>query len=170
MKKLYSGCQQGMTLLEVLIAIVVLSIGLLGLAGLQVQGLRNIQVAGSHAQAAMLANDLVERIHLNAEGVADYVGLTSASCDGSTLARRDYCAVLAKATGGDINSDGTIGAGEVDVGDGLLRKTVGTELIGIAICAGCTAGIGMHTITISWTEQGVNGNDQAVTYGYNFRP
>ena len=170
MKKLHSGNQQGTTLLEVLIAIVVLSIGLLGLAGLQVQGLRNIQVAGGNAQAAMLANDLVERIHLNVNNVADYVGLTPASCNGSTLARRDYCAVLAKATGGDVNSDGTIGAGEVDIGDVLLRKTPGTELIGITTCAGCTVGTGMHTITISWTEQGVNGADQDVTYGYNFKP
>jgi type IV pilus assembly protein PilV len=169
MKKPHSGNQRGTTLLEVMIAIVVLSIGLLGLAGLQVQGLRNIQVAGSHAQAAMLANELVERIHLNADDAADYVGLTSASCNGSTLARRDYCAVLAKATGGDINSDGTISGGEVDVGDMLLRKTVGVDLISVAACGGCTAS-GMHTITISWTEQGVDGNDQPVTYGYNFRP
>ena len=58
----------GFTLLEVLIAVVILSIGLLGLAGLQTTGLRNNQDAYARTQAATLANDMADRIRANMAG------------------------------------------------------------------------------------------------------
>lgn len=58
----------GFTLLEVLIAVVVLSIGLLGLAGLQTTGLRNNQDAYARTVAATLANDMADRIRANMAG------------------------------------------------------------------------------------------------------
>ena len=58
----------GFTLLEVLIAVVVLSIGLLGLAGLQTTGLRNNQDAYARTQATTLANDMADRIRANMAG------------------------------------------------------------------------------------------------------
>lgn len=60
----------GFTLLEVLIAIVVLSIGLLGLASLQVNGLRFTQSAYFRTQATQLANDMADRIRANTAGFA----------------------------------------------------------------------------------------------------
>ena len=61
--------QQGFTLLEVLIAIVVLSIGLLGLAGLQVSGLKSNNSAYQRSQANLLANELLDRIRANRAGL-----------------------------------------------------------------------------------------------------
>ncbi len=61
--------QQGFTLIEVLVAVVVLSIGLLGLAGLQTTGLRNNQSAYYASQAAIYANDIFER--MRAKGKTD---------------------------------------------------------------------------------------------------
>lgn len=58
----------GFTMIEVLIAIVVLSIGLLGLAGLQSTGLRNNQDAYARTVAATLANDMADRIRANMAG------------------------------------------------------------------------------------------------------
>lgn len=58
----------GFTLLEVLIAVIVLSIGLLGLAGLQTTGLRNNQDAYARTQATTLANDMADRIRANIAG------------------------------------------------------------------------------------------------------
>jgi len=49
--------QRGMTLIEILVAIVVLSVGLLGLAGLQLKGLQVNQGSIYRWQAAMLAED-----------------------------------------------------------------------------------------------------------------
>lgn len=52
--------QRGVTLLEVLIAVFVLSIGLLGLATLQFKGLRNGQHSYQRSQAALLAFELTD--------------------------------------------------------------------------------------------------------------
>lgn len=62
--------QQGFTLLEVLIALLVLSIGLLGLAALQTTGLRSNQMATMRTLATQLAYDMTDRMRANPGGVA----------------------------------------------------------------------------------------------------
>lgn len=62
--------QSGFTLLEVLVAIVVLSLGLLGLAGLQAATLRNNQIAYYRAIAIQQTYDMADRIRANQVGVA----------------------------------------------------------------------------------------------------
>ncbi len=54
--------QAGFTLTEVLVAIVVLAIGLLGLAGLQAVGLRGNHGAYLKTQATLAAQDIIERV------------------------------------------------------------------------------------------------------------
>jgi type IV pilus assembly protein PilV len=58
-------CHQGMTLLEVLIAVIILSVGLLGVAGLQTTNLRNSQSAHQKTMAVLLASGMAERIRAN---------------------------------------------------------------------------------------------------------
>ncbi|ODU13883.1 MAG: type IV pilus modification protein PilV [Thiobacillus sp. SCN 64-35] len=62
--------QSGFTLLEILIAIVVLSLGMLGLAGLQAATLRNNQIAYYRAIAVQQTYDMADRIRANQAGVA----------------------------------------------------------------------------------------------------
>jgi type IV pilus assembly protein PilV len=76
--------QRGMTLIEILVAIVVLSIGLLGLAGLQLKGLQVSQGSTYRSQAALLAEDMADRIRADASNVNAYVGSTTPT--GATLA------------------------------------------------------------------------------------
>ena len=57
--------QKGATLLEVLVSIVVLSIGLLGTAGLMVNTLRNISEQGNSVGASTYARELGERMMAN---------------------------------------------------------------------------------------------------------
>lgn len=57
--------ESGFTLIEVLIAGLVLSVGVLGVAGLQVTALKNLQSSQSYAVAAMLANDIADRMWVN---------------------------------------------------------------------------------------------------------
>lgn len=57
--------QHGATLIEVLIAVVVLSIGLLGLAGLQATSVKSNHSAYQRSQATMLAYDLADRMRAN---------------------------------------------------------------------------------------------------------
>lgn len=61
--------EYGFTLLEVLVAIVVISLGLLGLAGLQAATLRNNQIAYYRAIATQQTHDMADRIRANQAGV-----------------------------------------------------------------------------------------------------
>ena len=62
----------GFTLIEVLIAMLVLAVSLLGLAGLQATSLRNNQSAYNRSQATQLAYDLADRMRANAAGISTY--------------------------------------------------------------------------------------------------
>lgn len=55
----------GFTLLEVLVAIVILAIGLLGIAALQASSIRNNQSAYLRSQATLLAYDVIDRMRAN---------------------------------------------------------------------------------------------------------
>ncbi len=55
----------GFTMVEALVALVVLSIGLLGVAGLQLTGLRANSSAASRSQASYLADDIIDRMRAN---------------------------------------------------------------------------------------------------------
>lgn len=57
--------QSGFTLLEVMVAILVLSIGLLGLAGLMASSMRNNHSAYQRTQATWLAYDIIDRMRVN---------------------------------------------------------------------------------------------------------
>jgi type IV pilus assembly protein PilV len=52
----------GFTLIEILIAVLVLSIGMLGLAATQIQSLQNSHASYERSMATMQARDLVERL------------------------------------------------------------------------------------------------------------
>jgi type IV pilus assembly protein PilV len=56
---------KGFTLLEVLIALLVFSIGLLGLAGMQLQGLKYSHSSYLRSQANLLAYDILDRMRSN---------------------------------------------------------------------------------------------------------
>ena len=65
----------GFTLIEVLVTLLVLSIGLLGIASLQTQGLRGTHEALLRTQATTLAVDMMERLQadtLDAHDLRDW--------------------------------------------------------------------------------------------------
>jgi len=57
--------QKGVSLLEGLIAVLVLSVGLLGIAGLQTANLRNTQSAHQRTVAVLVTASMAERIRAN---------------------------------------------------------------------------------------------------------
>jgi type IV pilus assembly protein PilV len=83
--------QQGFTLLEVLIALLVLSIGLLGLAALQTTGLRSNQMATMRTLATQIAYDMTDRMRANPTGVASgqYIIATTATPTDPPVTRAD---------------------------------------------------------------------------------
>lgn len=91
---------RGFTLVETLIALVVLSIGLLGVAALQLSSLRMNSSAAMRSQATLLAYDIVDRMRANqlaARGGA-YDIAYAVTPSGSTLAATDLTSWRANVT------------------------------------------------------------------------
>lgn len=63
--------QSGFTLLEVMIAMVIFSIGLIGLAGLQARGIQSTGMSQGRSIAIIQAYDMADRIRANPVGDSD---------------------------------------------------------------------------------------------------
>ena len=61
----------GLSLIEILVTVLVLSIGLLGIAGMQAFGMRFNHDSYARSQATMIANELIERMHANPDAVSN---------------------------------------------------------------------------------------------------
>lgn len=61
--------EKGFTLLEVLVSLAILGFGLLGLAGMQLSGMKNASDSMYRTSASVLARDLADRMHANPAGV-----------------------------------------------------------------------------------------------------
>lgn len=57
--------QRGTTLIEILITVILVSVGLLGLAGLQLTTVQNTNSAAERFEATTLARDILERMRAN---------------------------------------------------------------------------------------------------------
>jgi type IV pilus assembly protein PilV len=68
--------ESGFTLLEVMVALLISAIGLLGLAALQVSARNNLDASFQYSQASLMAQDLAERMRANPAGMR--AGLYSA--------------------------------------------------------------------------------------------
>ena len=113
--------QKGFTLLEVLIAVLVLSIGLLGLASLQATNLRLNQQALMRSQEAHLAYDMIDRMRANMPGVnasaydlptlptsADTNCTSNTGCTPAAMAAQDYFEWNAAVTATLPDGDGIV--------------------------------------------------------------
>ena len=70
---------RGVSMIEVLITLLILSVGLLGLATLQGQALKGTFDSAQRSTAMWLAQELAERMRANATAAADYVAASAAS-------------------------------------------------------------------------------------------
>jgi len=142
---------QGFTLLEVLVALLVLSIGLLGLAGMQTLSLRNNQSAFQRSQAVVLAYDALDRVRGNRDQAASYVttfdeesadfsttNCPAAGCTAAQMAGNDLAAWKAEVTrlpagagqiAIDANNQATVEVRWSDNRDGANPVTISVETV-----------------------------------------
>lgn len=71
-RKELPGSQQGITMIEILVTVVIISVGLLGAAAMVINGLESNRNAYLRTQASILAYDMADRIRANAGQVASY--------------------------------------------------------------------------------------------------
>jgi len=131
--------------MEILVTVVVLSIGLLGLAGLQLSSLKYNHSAYLRSQATFMANDILDRMRANraVARAGNYdiaIGAAAATpggtCNGSVT---DTCTPAEMATL-DVSDWKTRLASVLPTGDGSISRTIGA---GDQILA---------TITIQWDD------------------
>jgi len=109
--------QTGFSLLEVLISIVVLAIGLLGLAALQTTSLKNNHSAQYRTTATVLSYDIIDRMRLNQ--TADYSLTLAATPSGATLKDTD---LLAWTT--NLSNELPAGDGAIAINGDIVTVTV----------------------------------------------
>ena len=68
------GRQEGFTLLEVLVALVIIAVGMLGVAVLYVEGMKAERTSVYRTTAVNLVADLADRIRANPTGTGAYAG------------------------------------------------------------------------------------------------
>jgi type IV pilus assembly protein PilV len=124
----------GFTLIEVMVAVLVMSIGLLGLAGLQATSLRFNNDSSAQTQASYLASDMTDRMRANVSRVADYPG--KAAVDNA------LCDTAASCTPDDMAANDIFDWTEA------LADTLPGGQGSITALAG-----GLYTITVMWDEQ-----------------
>ncbi|MEQ8798656.1 MAG: type IV pilus modification protein PilV [Salinisphaeraceae bacterium] len=143
--------QRGFTLLEALIALVVVSIGLLGLLGLQAVSLSNTHVSATRTTANEAAEDIAERMRSNLAGVDanHYASIDNPSagkapgvdCVSNSCSAQQMAAVDAYAWDQSISARLPNGRGQVDCldndpadGDACSRQSP-------------------HRVTVIWRER-----------------
>ena len=141
---------QGISLIEVLVAVFTLSIGVLGVAGLQLTAKRSNLEAMQRATAATLTQDIVERMRANPEELATYTaagaGLT---LTGGTMALIDCsgdCTPAQLATYDLYEWEQAV--------NGATRQAAGTSTGGLVLPTACitgpNGGSGNYTVAIAW--------------------
>lgn len=132
-KKLNPKHYAGVSLVEVLVTVVVISVGLLGVAALHLNSLRNSYDSTVRSKAVWLANDIIEHMRANrvAARAGQYDVALGASLTPGTMAATDINAW--RATLLDPLQGIPSGKGSV------ATNTVGTTVI--------------STVIVEWTER-----------------
>lgn len=125
----------GFSLIEVLVALLVLSIGLLGLAALQVTGIRFNHQSYQRTQATVLIYEIVDRMRANPQALGSYViAIGAGTPTAATNCDTASCSITDLATY-DLNRWRT-----------AINTAIGSQASSIQQNGA------LFTITIQWTE------------------
>lgn len=130
---------RGMSLIEVLVAVVVLAVGMLGVASMQALALRGGQGSLESSQAVMAANSIIEAMRANRLNAAAYVFNGTAAC------------ATVPAAGGSLASN--------DLNNWVtqLKATIGTGAGDTTTCGSITQAGGVYTVTVQWDDRRAGG-------------
>jgi len=134
---------QGFNLVEVLIALIIMSVGMLGIAGLYVHSMQAGRTSLFRHHAVTLAGDVADRIRANPRALAAYGG---GGADNNCVSGGIDCTPAAMA------------ANDIFLWQQQAVDTLPTGTVAVAFLDN-TPAPHTYTITVSWTEPG-----QAMTY------
>lgn len=166
MMNMKNNRQRGIGLIEVLVALIVVSFGVLGMAGLQLTGMKHSTNSFNRSKALMLTENIATRMRINNSGVISqaYAGFDSSDdanlcdvrpapyCQASKGAAAQSCSVEELADF-DMHavSCGDWGASSSNAGvQGLLPEGAKLEII----CDdGTCVSSSTYTLRVSWPER-----------------
>jgi type IV pilus assembly protein PilV len=146
-----------MTLVEALVALVVLSVGMLGVAGLYVSAIRAERTAQVRTQAIALVDDMIDRIRANAQARDGYdmstVTPAANSCVAATTPKPCTAENLAAE---DLKLWTDAAASTLPGGAGNIVYTAATA----------TGKPDTYTVSVTWAEPGDDGSGHPITLTY----
>ena len=131
----------GFTLVEVLIALVILSVGMLGIAGLYVHSMKAGRTSVFRHHAVTLAGDVADRIRANPGAGAVY-GLA--------------CANNNRVAGGVNCTAAQMAGHDIFLWDQQATDTLPNGTVTVVFAAGVAGLPPTYQITVAWTEPGEN--------------
>jgi len=157
-------------LIEILITIVVFSIGLLTVAGLQVLAKKSNYDAIQRTTASNLASDIVERMRSNPQQLVDYVSAVVGAGSGNTALGTPSPNCSTASCDADEMAAYDLWQWEQNI-DGVTEQTAGgANTGGLVTPTGCIegpvgGGEGVYTITIAWRGLTALSNPSSNTCG-----
>ncbi len=146
--------QTGFTLVEVLVALVVMSVGMLGIAALYLEGIRAGRTSLYRTAAVNLASDMADRIRANRNAGVAYAG-TGPGADGDCVNGPNDCTPQELADDDWLDWSTQL--------DNQLPEGAGGE-VAVAGPVPLT-----YTITVAWPEIG-QPVDEPATYSLTVQP
>jgi type IV pilus assembly protein PilV len=131
--------QGGFTLVESLVAMVVISVGMLGIAALYVEGLRAGRTSNYRMNAIGLAADMADRIRTNPNAGAAYAGAGAANAcedDGADL------------------TPAQLAAADLFCWQQGVQARLPGGVANVAVVGGAGAS-NLYTIAVTWNEPGL---------------
>lgn len=160
--------QRGVSLIEVMVAIVVFGIGMLGLALLQTKGAQFTKESSSRTNAIIQASSLADAMRANPQGVDPADGSSSYYLyDGKVAPDPAACA-----------SNPSCERAKTDLRDWLAQlqsSTIRAQGSGPAASVSRDAKLGTFTVTVSWNGLDIDGDKQLTaadngTYSFSLLP
>jgi type IV pilus assembly protein PilV len=140
----------GFTLVEMLVALVVLTVGMLGTSMLFLLGLHDSRAALLRSEAATAASDILDRIRANRTANVDY----------STAQNPNPALVAACETSGSTCTDQQMASNDLYRWQQWIQSALPAGIGSVAVVAVNTTTY-QYTITVTWTEVG---NAQPASY------
>jgi type IV pilus assembly protein PilV len=159
-----SSASAGFTLLEVLVTVLVLSIGLLGLAGLQTAGLRSGQSAAQRSAATQLAVDIIDRVRANPLAKDQYAANAAGSDDCLGIA-----CTPEQMAGYDLAQWTAALAAQLPSGEGTVCKDSSPN-DGTPGSPACDDGGNTFAVKIWWDDQRTGDPEKFQLFATSFQP
>ncbi len=148
--------QSGFSLLEVLISVLVISFGLLSLAGLQMTSVKGVNNAHSENTASMLIMELSERMRANPKAVADGIYGRKVSCSTEVRNCRGTEVCSYEETALFDLKEVMCGTTVNNASQGGVQNLLPQGTMNIVCVGGCDMPDVAHRITVSWSANALS--------------